>query len=136
MSHLQITNFATVFWIGVEKKTKEKMQISCVPIVCTQSDKLLLSSRHNPSACQNEDNGCSPRTKVKFSLPAAVEAITSPSNPFVKHCVKLGRSSPYRQSHASALIVGTTPIRYFLGFHCYFFLSYTKSTIRMGIWYV
>ncbi|KAJ8771205.1 hypothetical protein K2173_025977 [Erythroxylum novogranatense] len=48
---------------------------------------------------------------AKFSLPAHLKSITSTSNPFVKHCVKLSRSSPYRHSHASALVVGTTPIR-------------------------
>lgn len=37
--------------------------------------------------------------------------ITSPSNPFVKHCLKLRNSSSYRRAHASALVVGATPIR-------------------------
>ncbi|KAL2344430.1 hypothetical protein Fmac_005715 [Flemingia macrophylla] len=37
--------------------------------------------------------------------------ITSPSNPFVKHCLKLRNCSSYRRSHASALVVGATPIR-------------------------
>ncbi|KAF5193048.1 tRNA/rRNA methyltransferase (SpoU) family protein [Thalictrum thalictroides] len=40
-----------------------------------------------------------------------MKSITSPSNPFVKHCVKLRQSSSYRHSHASVLVVGTTPIR-------------------------
>ncbi|XP_068466061.1 uncharacterized protein [Phaseolus vulgaris] len=38
--------------------------------------------------------------------------ITSPSNPFVKHCLKLRNSSSYRRAHASALVVGATPIRF------------------------
>lgn len=37
--------------------------------------------------------------------------ITSVSNPFVKHCLKLRNSSSYRCSHGSALVVGATPIR-------------------------
>ncbi|XP_028245453.1 uncharacterized protein LOC114423045 isoform X1 [Glycine soja] len=37
--------------------------------------------------------------------------ITSVSNPFVKHCLKLRNSSSYRRSHASAIVVGATPIR-------------------------
>ncbi|URE00365.1 SpoU rRNA Methylase family [Musa troglodytarum] len=36
--------------------------------------------------------------------------ITSASNPFVKHCVKLRLSSSYRRSCGSALVVGLTPI--------------------------
>ncbi|MBA0860489.1 hypothetical protein Goshw_018100 [Gossypium schwendimanii] len=47
----------------------------------------------------------------KFALPSHVKSITSTSNPFVKHCLKLKSSSSYRHSHASALVVGTTPIR-------------------------
>lgn len=37
--------------------------------------------------------------------------ITSASNPFVKHCLKLRNSSSYRRTHSSALVVGATPIR-------------------------
>ncbi|PIA46515.1 hypothetical protein AQUCO_01500214v1 [Aquilegia coerulea] len=44
-------------------------------------------------------------------LPNNVKFITNPSNPFVKHCVKLRQSSSYRHSHASVLLLGTTPIR-------------------------
>ncbi|KAJ0982856.1 hypothetical protein J5N97_011111 [Dioscorea zingiberensis] len=36
--------------------------------------------------------------------------ISSPSNPFVKHCVKLRLSSSYRRSSRSAIVVGLTPI--------------------------
>ncbi|CAK7339646.1 unnamed protein product [Dovyalis caffra] len=42
---------------------------------------------------------------------AQVKSITSTSNPFVKHCLKLHQSSSYRHSHASVLVVGSTPIR-------------------------
>lgn len=38
--------------------------------------------------------------------------ITSASNPFVKHCLKLRNNSSYRRSHGSVLVVGTTPIRF------------------------
>ncbi|KAL8251596.1 hypothetical protein R6Q59_035289 [Mikania micrantha] len=44
-------------------------------------------------------------------LPFNVKLITSTSNPFVKHCVKLRNSSSYRHAHGSVLVVGTTPIR-------------------------
>ncbi|KAL5822057.1 hypothetical protein ACOSQ3_023939 [Xanthoceras sorbifolium] len=47
----------------------------------------------------------------KFRLPSHVKSITSTSNPFVKHCLKLRHSSSYRHSHASVVVVGTTPIR-------------------------
>ncbi|KMT09306.1 hypothetical protein BVRB_6g134040 [Beta vulgaris subsp. vulgaris] len=39
------------------------------------------------------------------------KSITSTSNPFVKHCVKLRHTSSYRHSHASVLVVGSTLIR-------------------------
>ncbi|XP_057748216.1 uncharacterized protein LOC130967397 isoform X1 [Arachis stenosperma] len=39
------------------------------------------------------------------------KVITSVSNPFVKHCLKLRNSSSYRRSHGSVLVVGSTPIR-------------------------
>ncbi|KAI4325865.1 hypothetical protein MLD38_031229 [Melastoma candidum] len=40
-----------------------------------------------------------------------VDHISSVSNPFVKHCVRLRCSSSHRRSHRSLLLVGTTPIR-------------------------
>ncbi|CAL5373890.1 unnamed protein product [Camellia sinensis] len=48
---------------------------------------------------------------VGFPLAGDVKFISSTSNPFVKHCLKLRLSSSYRHSHASALVVGSTPIR-------------------------
>ncbi|XP_022991844.1 uncharacterized protein LOC111488367 [Cucurbita maxima] len=48
---------------------------------------------------------------ARISLPSHVKAITSTSNPFVKHCVKLRFSSSYRHFHGSVLVVGATPIR-------------------------
>ncbi|CAJ2636312.1 unnamed protein product [Trifolium pratense] len=42
---------------------------------------------------------------------AKSKLITSASNPFVKHCLKLRNNSSYRRSHASVLVVGSTPIR-------------------------
>ncbi|KAH7661947.1 RNA methyltransferase TrmH family protein [Dioscorea alata] len=44
------------------------------------------------------------------SLPSCNGSISSPSNPFVKHCVKLRLSSSYRHSSRSAIVVGLTPI--------------------------
>ncbi|KAF6165548.1 hypothetical protein GIB67_006438 [Kingdonia uniflora] len=44
-------------------------------------------------------------------LPSHIKFISSPSNPFVKHCLKLRQSSSYRHSHGSVLVVGTTPIK-------------------------
>ncbi|KAF3975322.1 hypothetical protein CMV_001422 [Castanea mollissima] len=49
--------------------------------------------------------------KVKVPLPSHVQSITSTSNPFVKHCLKLRHNSSYRHSHGSVLVVGATPIR-------------------------
>ncbi|KAJ0097090.1 hypothetical protein Patl1_28354 [Pistacia atlantica] len=56
----------------------------------------------------NHDDGCA--GAVKFHMPSHVNFISSTSNPFVKHCLKLRHSSSYRHSHSSALVVGTTPI--------------------------
>ncbi|ESQ53278.1 hypothetical protein EUTSA_v10025567mg [Eutrema salsugineum] len=51
----------------------------------------------------------SPATRV--SLPSHVNSITSTSNPFIKHCLKLRQSSSYRHAHGSVLVVGDIPIR-------------------------
>ncbi|CAI0474288.1 unnamed protein product [Linum tenue] len=51
------------------------------------------------------------RTVENFIPLSHVKSITSTSNPFVRHCVKLCRSSPYWHSHGSALVIGTTLIR-------------------------
>ncbi|XP_020598465.1 uncharacterized protein LOC110038048, partial [Phalaenopsis equestris] len=50
----------------------------------------------------------SPQRSKKKKLDAT--SLSSPSNPFVKHCVKLRLSSSYRRSCGSALVVGLTPI--------------------------
>ncbi|KAM7276311.1 hypothetical protein ACFE04_018177 [Oxalis oulophora] len=44
-------------------------------------------------------------------LPSHVKSITSTTNPFVKHCLKLRDNSSYRHSHGSALVLGVTPVR-------------------------
>ncbi|KAF3795856.1 putative tRNA/rRNA methyltransferase [Nymphaea thermarum] len=49
--------------------------------------------------------------------PAHIESISSTTNPFVKHCLKLRQSSKYRYSSASAIVVGLTPIREIFTFH-------------------
>jgi len=56
-----------------------------------------------PPPQQQQQEGTSRDEKPKL--------ITSASNPFVKHCLKLRTSSSYRSAHASALVVGATPIR-------------------------
>ncbi|KAK1299780.1 hypothetical protein QJS10_CPB13g00268 [Acorus calamus] len=67
--------------------------------------------------CSDTDNRCSKNPKASAHLPLpSTDSITSPSNPLVKHCVKLRLSSSYRRSHASALLVGLTPIREFTRF--------------------
>lgn len=44
-------------------------------------------------------------------FPPKVKSITSTSNPFVKHCVKLQQSSSYRHFHGSVLVVGAILVR-------------------------
>ncbi|GAB2224491.1 hypothetical protein Droror1_Dr00005252 [Drosera rotundifolia] len=53
----------------------------------------------------------------KIKLPENVKSITSTSNPFVKHCIKLRQSPSYRQAHGSALVVGTICIREIYNFN-------------------
>ncbi|XP_073155411.1 uncharacterized protein [Henckelia pumila] len=45
-------------------------------------------------------------SKKMLPFPPKVKNITSTSNPFVKHCVKLRLSSSYRYLHGSVLVVG------------------------------
>ena len=65
-------------------------------------------------------------------LPSHVKSITSTSNPFVKHCLKLRHSSSYRHSHGSVLIVGSTPIRFFfLTLLCFLEIFLGSSSIMI-----
>ncbi|XP_059641658.1 uncharacterized protein LOC132283676 isoform X2 [Cornus florida] len=64
----------------------------------------------SPNAYDDDDDD-GESSVVTIPLPSHLKSITSTSNPFVKHCLKLRHSSSYRHSHASALVVGTTPIR-------------------------
>ncbi|XP_058069427.1 uncharacterized protein LOC131218714 isoform X2 [Magnolia sinica] len=49
--------------------------------------------------------------KNPTTIRTTATVISSPSNSFIKHCLKLRQSSSYRHSHASVLVVGLTPIR-------------------------
>ncbi|XP_073058138.1 uncharacterized protein [Primulina eburnea] len=51
------------------------------------------------------------------SFPPEVKNITSTSNSFVKHCVKLRLSSSYRHLHGSVLVVGAILVREIYGFY-------------------
>lgn len=46
-----------------------------------------------------------------------MKSITSTSNPFVKHCVKLQQSSSYRHFHGSVLVVGAILVREIYSFY-------------------
>ncbi|XP_074308558.1 uncharacterized protein LOC141643335 isoform X1 [Silene latifolia] len=54
---------------------------------------------------------------ISQETPIIPKLITSTSNPFVKHCVKLRQSSSYRHSHGFVLLVGSTLIREIHEFH-------------------
>ncbi|KNA13356.1 hypothetical protein SOVF_117710 [Spinacia oleracea] len=62
-------------------------------------------------SCHKFNNGRNSLLTESTRLLPTDKSITSTSNPFVKHCVKLRQSSSYRHSHGSALVVGTTLIR-------------------------
>ncbi|CAL1400099.1 unnamed protein product [Linum trigynum] len=59
------------------------------------------------------NTGGDSRTVENFTPLAHVKSITSTSNSYVRHCVKLCRSSPYWHSHGSALVIRSTLIRYY-----------------------
>ncbi|XP_010526676.1 PREDICTED: uncharacterized protein LOC104804178 [Tarenaya hassleriana] len=67
--------------------------------------------RRNPSGDIHGDGGSDNSLGFRASLPFHVKSITSTSNPFIKHCLKLRQSSSYRHAHGSVLVVGATPIR-------------------------
>lgn len=67
--------------------------------------------RLNPTKSRYDDSVISIGTPSVPTLPSNVDFISSPSNPFVKHCLKLRQSSSYRHSHSSVIVVGTNPIR-------------------------
>lgn len=62
-------------------------------------------------SCHNFKNGSNCSLSESTRSPPTAKSITSTSNPFVKHCVKLRQSSSYRHSHGSVLVVGITLIR-------------------------
>ncbi|KAL2498964.1 tRNA/rRNA methyltransferase (SpoU) family protein [Abeliophyllum distichum] len=64
-----------------------------------------------PEAYDDDDDETESASKNRVAVPHHLKTITSTSNLFVKHCLKLRRSSSYRHSHGSVLVVGTTPIR-------------------------
>ncbi|GJS25270.1 tRNA/rRNA methyltransferase, SpoU family protein [Tanacetum coccineum] len=68
------------------------------------------SSAFPQSNCLSALKPSSQSTTAQVILPSYVKSITSTTNPFVKHCVKLRNSSSYRHSHGSVLLVGTTPL--------------------------
>ncbi|KAF4353447.1 hypothetical protein F8388_005049 [Cannabis sativa] len=81
---------------------------------------------HNNSYSENNHGEVS-LVGSKIPLPAHVKSITSTSNPFVKHCLKLRLSSSYRHTYGSVLVVGATPIREIYKFQ----ESLHEKTVRM-----
>ncbi|KAL9160718.1 hypothetical protein ABFS82_08G218800 [Erythranthe guttata] len=65
----------------------------------------------------HNDNGSKIASKKTITLPPNATTITSTSNPFVKHCVKIRQSSSYRHFYGYVLVVGATPIREICSFH-------------------
>lgn len=102
------------------------------PLIRTSNSQTMLSisQTHTQFARNPHDND---DVVVTLPLPSHVKSITSPSNPFVKHCLKLRHSSSYRHSHGSALVVGATPIRSLMPFlplfHLYFIWLLCKCLI-------
>ncbi|KAI3932103.1 hypothetical protein MKW92_011835 [Papaver armeniacum] len=58
----------------------------------------------NPTKSRYDDSVISIGTPSVPTLPSNVDFISSPANPFVKHCLKLRQSSSYRHSHSSVIV--------------------------------
>ncbi|GER26206.1 tRNA/rRNA methyltransferase family protein [Striga asiatica] len=71
---------------------------------------------YRAQTCDEDKGKIASRSKTT-TLHPNVSVITSTSNPFVKHCVKLRQSSSYRHVHGSVLVVGNTIIREIFRFH-------------------
>lgn len=67
------------------------------------------------NACQLV-NAAGPASAISMPLPLS-ETITSTSNAYIKHCVKLRDSNKYRQQQRRLLLVGLTLIRELTGGH-------------------
>ncbi|KAK7361105.1 hypothetical protein VNO77_03141 [Canavalia gladiata] len=78
-------------------------QSNCASILYLQTHKIWSFKARLSVTQPQQQEGTSRDEKPKL--------ISSTSNPFVKHCLKLRNSSSYRRSHGSALLVGATPIR-------------------------
>ncbi|CAH8344949.1 unnamed protein product [Eruca vesicaria subsp. sativa] len=77
----------------------------------TSFSKLRASSPRTHIQTSPSDNLSDKSPATRVSLPSHVSSITSTSNPFVKHCLKLRQSASYRHAHGSVLVVGAIPIR-------------------------
>ncbi|KAF5454380.1 hypothetical protein F2P56_024050 [Juglans regia] len=84
------------------------MPTSCPPKLGVSNSQLMFSIAQIQTHFKEN---ASDSVDVKLPLPSHVESITSASNPFVKHCIKLRHSTSYRHSHGSVLVVGATPVR-------------------------
>ncbi|CAF2146342.1 hypothetical protein BRARA_A00103 [Brassica rapa] len=77
----------------------------------TSLSKLRASSPRTHIQINHSDDLTEKSPATRVSLPSHVSSITSTSNPFVKHCLKLRQSASYRHAHGSVLVVGAIPIR-------------------------
>lgn len=83
--------------------------------LCTSAAKFLQirasNSQTKPPISQNRESTVTHRGEACRDGDQVKTLITSTTNPFVKHCVKLRVNSSYRHSHGSALLLGSAPIR-------------------------
>ncbi|KAI4328119.1 hypothetical protein L6164_020501 [Bauhinia variegata] len=103
--HCSYQQWASFLHLPILKASISRTKISVVPRqthIKRDSDYALIDNSDNLGS---EDATLSATSVVNSKL------ITSTSNPFVQHCIKLRDSSSYRRSHGSAIVVGATPIR-------------------------
>ena len=62
-------------------------------------------------ACAGNDSAAAPERPL-------VDRITSPSNPYIKHCVRLRTNSDYRKKMGRVLLVGSVLLRELMGTRC------------------
>ncbi|XP_038689751.1 uncharacterized tRNA/rRNA methyltransferase slr1673-like isoform X2 [Tripterygium wilfordii] len=122
-------------WVSTPSSSQFlKLSNPKVNLAIAQRTQFQRNSSYQGYGFENTDN----LVGFDFRLPSHVESITSTSNPFVKHCLKLRNSSSYRHSHGSVLVVGATPIRYWetlegraVGIDCLLLLD--KAEIPEGL---
>lgn len=83
-------------------------------------------------SCQCSTRQESDRVTSDYLLASHVEAISSPMNAYVKHCVKLRRNGAYRRKARMLLVVGETPLREI----CQYLMDCSQDDLVMDVLFI